>query len=358
MDLNDLNGAQRAILEQAIVQGFTLGELDAALQHRDWEPIANFVPTGPWKQQVFELVRWSQRRGWTQKLVEDLQAENPDSSRIKTLYSDLGFARISGKDRERLDEGSLQKTVRLRAGYADLGPWLETFIARKHQVCRIEDAAQPLGTGFLVERDLVLTNYHVVDAYIDKGRSTAELACRFDYAVETGETNQGVVKRLAEGAGWIVDHAKFSPFDTGDRGGLPAPEELDYALIRLKEPAGDDPGQTGKARGWINVSLLPKPVEPKDICFILQHPKGDPVKVATGAVTFVNANATRVRYDTNTDSGSSGSPCLDVKLDLVALHHGGDPDTSRLAEFNQGIPIQAILKRMATIPGLPRFWKE
>ena len=77
---------------------------------------------------------------------------------------------MSSDDRKRLVGGSLQRTVRERAGFADLVPWLAKFMARKRQVCRIEDNANPLGTGFLVGADLVLTNYHVVDRYIEKGQ--------------------------------------------------------------------------------------------------------------------------------------------------------------------------------------------
>lgn len=357
MDLNDLNGAQRAILEQAIVSAFTRTSLGMALEHHDWEPLDNFVQPGAWREQVFSLVKWAQMQGVTEKLVAVLQAENAENPRIATLFSDLRFTDLSGKDRQRLVGGSLQRTVRERAGFADLGPWLARFMARKRQVCRVEDNASPLGTGFLVAADLVLTNHHVVADYIDGGRPTAGLGCRFDYAVETGATNAGVVKPVAEGSGWLVDSAAHSAADLASGNDLPEPGELDYALIRLKHAASEDL-EGGQRRGWIEASLLPLPLQAPDICFIVQHPKGEPVKVATGAVSSVNANATRVRYDANTERGSSGSPCLDARLDLVALHHGGDPDTSKLVRYNQGIPMHAILRRMAGVSAVPRFWTE
>jgi hypothetical protein len=70
-----------------------------------------------------------------------------------------------------------------------------------------------------------------------------------------------------------------------------------------------------------------------------------------------NGNGTRLRYDTNTEGGSSGSPCLDAKLNLVALHHGGDPDTGRLAQYNQGIPIDRIVSHLAARRVVPPFWQ-
>jgi V8-like Glu-specific endopeptidase len=51
---------------------------------------------------------------------------------------------------------------------------------------------------------------------------------------------------------------------------------------------------------------------------------------------------TRVRYRTNTEGGSSGSPCFDADWNLIALHHLGDPNFST-PTYNQGIPFTAIV---------------
>ena len=71
-----------------------------------------------------------------------------------------------------------------------------------------------------------------------------------------------------------------------------------------------------------------------------------PLKVAleTRSILSVNANGTRIRHRTNTDPGSSGSPCFDKNWDLVALHHIGDPnfDPAHKPEWNEAIPVKAI----------------
>ena len=67
----------------------------------------------------------------------------------------------------------------------------------------------------------------------------------------------------------------------------------------------------------------------------------------TQAVIGLNGNGTRIRYRTNTDPGSSGSPVFTMDWDIVALHHYGDPNW-RNALFNQGVPIELIRHRIIT----------
>lgn len=124
-------------------------------------------------------------------------------------------------------------------------------------------------------------------------------------------------------------------------------EELDFALVRLAEPAGSrglaDQGN-GRPRGWIEIAPERFDFEATAGLAILQHPRGDPVKLA---VDFADrgkpvAAARRVRYTVPTEPGSSGSPVFAAEsLTLVALHHSGiDGGVGRA--FNQGIPISAI----------------
>jgi hypothetical protein len=46
--------------------------------------------------------------------------------------------------------------------------------------------------------------------------------------------------------------------------------------------------------------------------------------------------------------GSSGAACFDANLDLVALHHAGDPrpDSNQLGRWNQAVPIRAIVAHL------------
>jgi len=56
------------------------------------------------------------------------------------------------------------------------------------------------------------------------------------------------------------------------------------------------------------------------------------LQLTVGTIKEFNAACTRVRYDANSKAGSSGSPCFDGDLRLVALHHAHDPANTTTME--------------------------
>jgi V8-like Glu-specific endopeptidase len=55
---------------------------------------------------------------------------------------------------------------------------------------------------------------------------------------------------------------------------------------------------------------------------VIQHPRGQPKRFAIRNNLAVDADATVIRYYTDTDHGSSGSPVCDDAWTVVALHRG------------------------------------
>jgi hypothetical protein len=241
----------------------------------------------------------------------------------------------------------------------DVPTWLRRLGEIEGRVCRVEyPAATDRGTGFLVASDLVLTNHHVVAPVIAGRVEPAEVALRFDYKVGADGVTvlPGLVHRLA--ADWLADHSPNSELDlSAEPGPDPPRDELDYALLRLAEPAGTEPvgGETDHSRttprGWIAMPAEDHDFRRQRALYIVQHPDGQPLKVAldTEAVIECNGNGTRVRYTTTTDGGSSGSPCFGPDWQWVALHHRGDPRYERgeRPRSNQGIPVAAIRSLLA-----------
>jgi hypothetical protein len=165
---------------------------------------------------------------------------------------------------------------------------------------------------------------------------------RFDYnrLVDRVTVNAGVEYQLA--ADWLIDSSPMSALDE-----VPAPvadpgeEELDYALLRLEGQAVDF-----DRRGWIALPPAPASMAADDAFHILEHPDGDPLQLALHSKSVIgyNGNGTRVRHRTTTEPGSSGSPCFNQTLDLVALHQAGDPIYYKGGRpaYNQGIPLKKV----------------
>ena len=230
-------------------------------------------------------------------------------------------------------ESYITKTL----SFLDALEWTRRLNEILKQVCRIE-IGDTRGSGFLVGPDLVLTNYHVLRKVIAGEAAPTDVVLRFDYTAEDG----GVEMRLADH--WQEDLSEYDPeeFRTLEPKEV-ALDKLDYALIRLN-PRPDE------GRGWVTSAQINpsyKFMESRAL-FIMQHPKGQPLKIAldTNAVLSVRQNGSRVRYRTNTEPGSSGSPCFDQNWNLVALHHSGDRNDA--PEWNEGIPIKAILDLLTT----------
>jgi hypothetical protein len=251
--------------------------------------------------------------------------------------------------------GGLERTIRDRIPQLDMAVWRERTTTAEGQVCRIEVDGNAAGTGFLVGPGVVLTNYHVVESLLNQRVLPNRVTARFDYKVHAGNArSSGVVVGL-DPTGWNLD---FSPYaDCDKRGGgtaLPTLDELDYALLQLDRAIGLEeftPGDSLKPRlrGWIALPDQLSVLSDKAPLVIVQHPDGAPLKLAIDTEAFLglNSNQSRMRYTTNTEPGSSGSPVFDFEWNLVALHHLGDPAVGRLkAEFNQGIPVSAIRRRI------------
>jgi V8-like Glu-specific endopeptidase len=242
----------------------------------------------------------------------------------------------------------LEQIVRPDLPMVDWEVWWQNAAKVEPRVCRVEIQGKARGTGFLVGPEAVLTNYHVLKSVLDQPALASEVVLRFGYKkLADGTILSGTQFNLA--GDWLIDSSPFSDAEAVGQpdGALPTAEQLDYALVRVKGEPGKQkvdrqPGEEAPLRGWIEVPDAAEFQADQPI-LIVQHPQGDPLKLAldTHSILAVNGNGTRVRHRTNTEPGSSGSPCFDLSWKLVALHHYGDPAYSHPA-YNQGIPVGAL----------------
>ncbi len=298
-----------------------------------------------------------EEEGTTDKLLSVIYKERPNRADVRTEIARLvpeastplrtdavtlvvqtrGFAQAN--EPANAFAPGLQRNIKPHLHQLDVRIWLDRLAQIERQVCRIEFNGNAAGTGFLVGPDAVLTNWHVVAAAKTAG-TMDRLACRFDYLRLENNTRQPGRAVALHGDG-CVSSSPFSPAELTDQPADPPPNahQLDYALLRLSQSLGREDD-----RGWIKLPESTKTLEKGAPLLIVQHPDGAPMKLAldTNAIIDYNINKTRLRYATNTEAGSSGSPCFSMDWDILALHHFGDPAWNRSPLYNQGIPIGLI----------------
>ncbi|MDB5530334.1 MAG: hypothetical protein JWR51_3437 [Devosia sp.] len=176
------------------------------------------------------------------------------------------------------------------------------------------------GTGFRIGDDKVLTNHHVL---WPKSQIAAEVHADFGFDVDASGASLAVISI------------------NGDVGTIKGEEDDDWAVIAIP----------GMDKNWPVLSLSAATV-PKvgDAAYILQHPAGQQRRLGFVRNTISDVDEARVKYITDTEPGSSGSPVLDADGGLIGLHHAGGrpvevaglPPVSK----NEGIRISRVLERL------------
>lgn len=231
--------------------------------------------------------------------------------------------------RESTEELQLQNWFNAEPAFLDVG-FLMRGIQQAVSVCRIEKAGKALGTGFLVDKNLLLTNFHVFPGESLSPESinanAQDILLRFGYFTsETGKTTDGQTFRLDQAQPVI----QCSP--TG---------KLDYALLRvedrirkaneIKQAECDFESSPSKGMGLT----------------ILQHPEGESMKLAVSrdGITSILQESGLVQYATKTAGGSSGSPCFNEDWKVVALHHA--ERSKSFGSIREGILLSSIYQEI------------
>lgn len=293
-------------------------------------------------QFIFDTLIYFEKRKKLKNVVMGLRQWRPNDQELYSYSMKVGLAaEVIPPEISNFD---LESIIRQETGIPNLMQWRSKLGKIENQVCLIKlkkdenSKSIPNGTGFLIGDDLVLTNWHVVEPFIDtdgkpKAIKSDSISAHFGFFAEL-DTNQEQdgIKYSLDQSSWLVAHSPK--------------EELDYALLRLEkkaaaEAAGGFKNQTQEAKRGHIAMLDEISVREQMPLFIIQHPGGRPMGIAVDRVSKIEKEKNRIQYVTNTDRGSSGSPCFDANWNLVALHHAGG--LQRLTgEVNQGIPVDKI----------------
>jgi hypothetical protein len=197
-----------------------------------------------------------------------------------------------------------------------------------------------VGSGFLVAPDAVMTNYHVIKAFVKKdptGQIVADadgkqLYFYFDYLAEpapyvppaAAKKHKSICVTAAEGTNWLLYARESLANDGTANSPTEVVNEYDYAVIKLARRVGALPARQGGGvrRGWLPlrenaIDLMAR--ERRIIIF--QHPGRSPQMYDIGDYVQPDPSRTRVWYRVNAARGSSGGAAVDTEGHLFALHN-------------------------------------
>ena len=167
------------------------------------------------------------------------------------------------------------------------------------------------GTAWLLAPNLAITNHHVINARRDDEADASDA----DFRLQAGAANLRFDVDAPGATGASVKANRL----------VVASKTLDYALLELTTPVARPIPR-----------LLPSIVElnptSRIAVNIVQHPRGEHKQVAFRNNLVSAADAKTVRYFTDTDHGSSGSPVCADDWQVVALHRG--------ARYTSGVQFQ------------------
>ena len=190
--------------------------------------------------------------------------------------------------------------------------YLELAIAVGRGVARIEIGAAR-ATGFLVGPGLLMTNNHVLENEEDARRALAE----FDYQDNAaGELLVRQDYRLNPETFFITDRT------------------LDFTIVGVADLSVRN--RALSTYPWLKLIAELGKAEKGDGVNIIQHPRGGLKQIAfrrNDVIEIPDGQKDFLYYTTDTEPGSSGSPCFNDQWELIALHHSGVPELNAAHEI-------------------------
>jgi len=252
------------------------------------------------------------------KEIEDFYGGNEPSNDIPAVPEILIFEERD----ERLPFSFVQNALAASRSVARL--YVPRIVHGKREVLG------GVGTGWLITPDLMLTNHHVINARLP-GESPANA---LDFQAQGEQTLVWFDYHLEGGS-----HIDYEGTEL-----VHSNPKLDYALFRLVKAME-------KREHLPLIHQKPK-LETSTRLNIVQHPGGGPMRFAIRNNFYVGeaSGSNRIRYVTDTEPGSSGSPVLNDRWHVIAMHRGyqeipEEMHKGKLIRYhNEGIAIHAILE--------------
>jgi V8-like Glu-specific endopeptidase len=248
-----------------------------------------------------------------------------DSPVTEAPYSGVGTSRLLGTELD-AELGGSEKITADESTLLDVS-FLERGLEVASAVVRLTtwlDGRKTYGTGFRIGDDLLLSNHHVLFGRSGNPAARVEAWFGFEHSFDGGQREHVVV-----------------PCDVETIAGDP---EHDWAVIRLA-------GQAPEGTAVIGLTGAP-PVEVDDRVYIIQHPGGGPKQIGMVHNVVRHVDEDVLRYLTDTQGGSSGSPVFNERWQLVGVHHRWLTEREsprRWQVYNQGRRIERVAAGLAEL---------
>lgn len=338
----NLSGNERKKLREAIISAYPCEtDLEMMVDDELEENLNAIAGGGNLTQVVFSLIKWAESRGKLEPLIIAAYETNSGNPELKQFYQSIFKQRFivqpsANKNNNfgpdiiwlgNTEELQLQGFFQPEPDFWDVG-YLKRATEQASSVCRIEINSRKIGTGVLVGKNLVLTNYHVLkpDKDADMHKNAVNAVLRFGcFSSNSGNDTAGQVFKLDNRQPIL----HYSPT-----------HQLDYVLLQVDKGIID--AQEIKPVSW-DINYLP--VKGMGIN-LLQHPEGDSMKISISrdGITGVYQERGLIQYVNKTALGSSGAPCFDENGKIVALHHA--QRARSFGTIREGILFNAIYQEI------------
>lgn len=270
----------------------------------------------------FNVLDYANRRNKAKDVIEAALGENPGDESLLQVLNEAPLVIAKGPEARDWsgpdNSGTFERLIGSKSTLVPIS-YLEVGLRCARAVVRIKREDGGLGTGFVTDGNLLITNNHVLPT----SEAAKQSVVQFNYQL------------MADGTNAAYEEAAL------DADTLQTSGEDDWSAVRIK---GDLPAK------WGSLSLRHTEVKQGDHVNIIQHPGGGPKQISMSANVVAFVGEGRVQYLTDTLPGSSGSPVFDSRWNVVALHHSGgwlrEPNSSSKTTFyrNEGISIDRILE--------------
>jgi hypothetical protein len=236
-------------------------------------------------------------------------------------------------------DGGALETISGVGGPTEFGAWMEAFDRLRVRLAQVRIDGRESGTGVLVGNNLILTAGHVIEKPTGEVASPASIEVAFDFFYQPGKTHDetGQVVRVTG----VICHSPPTEAErsTADWHDDVPEDQVDYAIVELVSHAPEASMHSQSiSRGYYQIHFVSYNFQAKETLFVGHFPQGSPASVSTAGSTRVHHSERRIRYESDTMSGSSGGPIVNANGRLVAIHHYG------AATYNRGVPVYAIAR--------------